>query len=433
MALLLKNAHLVDPATGIDGVADLLVRNGRVAAAGAGLSAPQDAEVKDLSGKYLVPGMVDVHVHFRDPGQEYKEDIVTGMRAAAKGGFTGVAPMANTKPAIDDASMVAYELEKAAYAPGRTHLYPIGACTKGLKGAELSEMGDMARAGAVAFSDDGRGIQDGGMMRRVMDYAKMFGKPVMSHCQMEDIVGHGVVNEGAASTRLGMAGWPAAGEEVQIDRDIELARLTGCHIHIQHISTARGAQMVARAKAEGIPVTCEVTPHHLFLNEDDIKADEYNTNLKMNPPLRTKEDNLALQQALVDGTIDMVATDHAPHARHEKDLEFNLAPFGITGLETALGLLLTKLVLPGKMSWQRFVEATAIAPRKLLGLEQVSFEEGSAADFTVIDPALEWTVTADGFESKSNNSAYIGMCLTGRATDVYTDGTASLEDGKVTF
>lgn len=433
MALLLKNAHVVDPTAGIDEVTDVLVRDGRVVEIGPHVEEPEKVVVKNLAGMYLVPGMVDVHVHFRDPGLEYKEDIISGMRAAAAGGFTGVVPMANTKPVADDGSKISYIVEKAAYEPGRTHVYPLGACTKGLKGTELAEMGDMVAAGAVAFSDDGRGIQDGGMMRRVMDYAKMFDKPVMSHCQMEDIVGPGVVNEGVASTRLGLAGWPAAGEEVQIDRDIELARLTGCHIHIQHLTTARGVEMVKRAKAEGVPVTCEVTPHHLFLCEDDISAKDYDTSLKMNPPLRTREDCEALQQSLIDGDIDMVATDHAPHADHEKALEFNLAPFGTTGLETALGLLLTNLVLPGKMSWQRFVEVTAIAPRELLHLEQVKLEKGGIADYTVIDPELEWEVRADKFQSKSKNSAFIGQKLTGKAVCVYTDGYASLEDGEVTF
>ncbi len=433
MALLLKNAHVVDPAVGLDDVVEILVRDGRVVEVGTNVERPEKLFEVDCEGKYLIPGMVDVHVHFRDPGQEYKEDIVTGMRAAAKGGFTGVAPMANTKPVIDTASLVEYELEKAAYKPGRTRVYPVGACTKGLEGKQLAEIGDMVRAGAVAFSDDGHGIQDGGVMRRVMDYVKMFDRAVMSHCQMEDIVGHGVVNEGVCSTRTGMAGWPAAGEEVQIERDIELSRLTGCHIHIQHLTTAHAADIVRAAKADGVNVTCEVTPHHLFLNEDDIDVETYDTNLKMNPPLRTKEDNLALQEALVDGTIDMVATDHAPHADHEKDLEFNLAPFGTTGLETALGLLLTHLVLPGKMSWARLVEACCIAPRKLLRVPQVRVEPGGIADYTVIDPALTWEVAADGFASKAKNSAFVGQRLTGRATDVFTDGYASLENGKVTF
>lgn len=433
MALLLKNAHVVDPAVGLDDVVEILVRDGRVVEVGAQVERPEKLAEVDCSGKYLIPGMVDVHVHFRDPGQEYKEDIVTGMRAAAKGGFTGVAPMANTKPVIDTASLVEYELEKAAYEPGRTRVYPVGACTKGLEGKQLAEIGDMVRAGAVAFSDDGRGIQDGGVMRRVMDYVKMFDSAVMSHCQMEDIVGHGVVNEGVCSTRTGMAGWPAAGEEVQIERDIELSRLTGCHIHIQHLTTAHAADIVRAAKADGVNVTCEVTPHHLFLNEDDIDVASYDTNLKMNPPLRTKADNLALQEALADGTIDMVATDHAPHADHEKDLEFNLAPFGTTGLETALSLLLTHLVLPGKMSWARLVEACCIAPRELLRVPQVRIEPGGIADYTVIDPALTWEVAEDGFASKAKNSAFVGQRLTGRATDVFTDGYATLENGKVTF
>lgn len=433
MALLLKDAHVIDPQNGIDEVTSVLVRDGLVVAVGNDIELPEKLLVKDCAGKYLIPGMVDVHVHFRDPGQEYKEDILTGMRAAAHGGFTGVVPMANTKPVIDTGAMIDYLLEKAAWKPGRTRIYPLGACTKGLAGTELAEMGDMVAAGAVAFSDDGHGIQDGGMMRQALDYAKMFDVPVLSHCQMEDIVGAGVVNEGVVSTRLGLTGWPAAGEEMQIARDIELARLTGCHVHIQHLTTARAVDMVARAKAEGVPVTCEVTPHHLFLNEDDIKADSYSTNLKMNPPLRTKEDNLALQEALIDGRIDMVATDHAPHAAHEKALEFNRAPFGTTGLETALGLLLTELVLPGKMSWQRLVEVTSIAPRELIGVEQVEMKEGSTADYTVIDPDLAWTVEEDDFYSRSKNSAFLGWELTGRASDTFVDGYASMEDGVVTF
>ncbi len=433
MALLLKNAHLVDPSVGLDQLGDVLIRDGRIVEVGPNLPDPPKGVVKDLGGKYLVPGLIDCHVHFRDPGYEYKETIETGMRAAAKGGFTGVLPMANTKPVVDDGSKISALVEKAAFAPGRTKVYPLGACTKGLEGKELAEMGDMVACGAVAFSDDGRGIQDGGMMRKVMDYAKMFNAPVLSHCQMEDLSAGGVVNEGVASTRLGLGGWPAVAEEVQIDRDILLAQLTGCHIHIQHITTAAGAQMVRRAKEQGIPVTAEVTPHHLFLNEDDIDCHVYDTNFKMNPPLRTKEDNEALIEALIDGTIDMISTDHAPHAPHEKALEFDLAPFGITGLETALGLVLTHLVNTGRMSWQQLVERMAIAPRDLLHIEQVQLKEGSVADLTVIDPAFAWTVEEDGFESKSKNSAFIGAQLTGRAVDVYTEGYASLEDGKVTF
>lgn len=433
MALLLRNAHLVDPAADIDGVADVLIRDGIIVEVGENLPDPPKGICKDLAGKYLVPGLIDCHVHFRDPGYEHKETIETGMRAAARGGFTGVLPMANTKPVVDDGSKIAALVKKAAFEPGRTKVYPLGACTKGLKGSELAEIGDMVAAGAVAVSDDGRGVQDGGMMRKVMDYAKMFDIPVLSHCQMEDLSSGGVVNEGVASTRLALAGWPAVAEEVQIDRDILLAKLTGCHIHIQHITTAAGADMVRRAKAAGIPVTAEVTPHHLFLNENDIDEKRYDTNLKMNPPLRTLEDNAALIEALLDGTIDMIATDHAPHAAHEKALEFDLAPFGTTGLETALGLVLTKLVSTGRMTWQRLVECMAIAPRKLLHIDQVTLASGSVADLTVIDPDASWVVDANDFESKSKNSAFVGAELIGRAVDVYTNGYASLEDGKVTF
>ena len=433
MALLLEGAHVVDPAVGIDEVTDILVRDGRVVSVGRDLDLPEKLHTVNLEGLRLVPGLVDAHVHLRDPGQEYKEDIPSGMRAAARGGFTAIAPMANTSPAIDTASMVDYELERAAYAPGRTRVLPIGACTKGLGGTELAEMADMRRAGAVAFSDDGHGIQDGGVMRLVMDYAKMLGVAVLSHCQMTDITAGGVVNEGAASTRLGLAGWPAAGEEVQIARDIELSRLTGCPIHIQHLTTAHAVEIVRRAKDDGVNVTCEVTPHHLFLTEDDISEADYDTSLKMNPPLRTREDAEALQEALADGTIDMVSTDHAPHAAHEKALEFSLAPFGTTGLETALSLLVTHLVLPGKMSWQRFVEVTAIAPRELLRQPQVRIEPGGIADYTVIDTDEVWTVGEDGYESKSANSAFAGQRVCGRAKWVFTDGYASLEDGRVTF
>ena len=448
MALLLEGAHVVDPQVGLDGVTSVLVRDGRVVEVGAQVEKPAKCVVRDLSGCYLIPGLVDAHVHFRDPGLEYKEDIVSGMRAAARGGFSAVAPMANTKPTIDTGALVAYELERCAWAPGRTRILPVGACTKGLAGAELAEMGDMAQNGAAAFSDDGRGIQDSGMMRRVMDYAKMLDKPVLSHCQDEGLVADGVADEGAASTALGLAAWPAAGEEVQIARDVELARLTGCRLHIQHVTTARGVEIVARAKADGVPVTCEATPHHLFLDSSFIKRQSYDTNLKVNPPLRIAADALALQEALLSGVIDMVSTDHAPHAAHEKALEFNLAPFGTTGLETALATVLTCLVsapaanfdagewtglAPERMGWARLVEAMAIAPRRLLGCEPVRIEEGGLADFTVVDPDAQWTADTADFASKGKNSAFAGKHLRGRVVETYTAGYATYQDGEVTF
>jgi len=428
MALLLKGARCIDPAVGLDAVSDVLVRDGVIVAVGEGLSLEKGVEV-DLAGKVLVPGLVDMHVHLREPGQEYKEDIQSGGRAAARGGFTAVLAMPNTKPTIDNAAAVGFVVEKAAEV-SRTRILVSGALTCGVKGESLTEMGDMVRGGAVAFTDDGRGVQDSGTMRRAMEYAKTFGVPVLSHCQLEDLVGSGVVNEGVASTRLGVAGWPAAGEEIQIARDIALSELTGCALHIQHITTAAGVALVRAAKAAGLPVTCEVTPHHLFLTEDDID-ETYDTSLKMNPPLRTTADAKALAEALAEGTIDCIATDHAPHAAHEKALEFELAPFGTTGLETALALVLTELVATGTLTWDALVERMAHAPRRILRCAPVTLAEGSVADLTVIDPELTWTVTREGFESKSANSAFIGRTLKGRASHVYVGGYASLDDGEV--
>lgn len=428
MKSLIKNVRVIDPSLSLDTVADILIDGQTIVEVGPSLECP-DAEVYDRSGCIAVPGLVDIHVHLRDPGQEYKETIETGTAAAAHGGFTGICSMPNTNPTTDNATTIDYVLDKAAQA-GHCRVYPSGACTKGLKGESLSEMGDMVAHGAVAFTDDGRGVQNAGMMRRVMDYAKMFNKVVMSHCQDEGLVGPGQVNEGVVSTRLGLAGWPATGEELQIQRDIALSELTGCPIHIQHITSARGVELVREGKARGVAVTCEVTPHHLVLNEDDITT-TYNTNLKMNPPLRTREDNAALLEALADGTIDCIVTDHAPHAEHEKAREFELAPFGMTGLETSLGVVLTYLVAPGHITYNHLVELMAIKPRKILRLDQVKLEAGNVADITIFDPAVTWTVTADDMYSKSKNSGFLGYELTGRATDVLVGGTFTCKDGVV--
>lgn len=428
MALMLRNARVVDPQAGLDEVCDILVRDGRVVEVGHGLELPKGIE-RDLSGKVVVPGLVDMHVHLRDPGLEYKEDIASGTRAAAHGGFTAVCAMPNTVPVCDTATTVEYVLGRAK-AVGKCRVHVSGSCTQGLAGEVLSEMGDMTAHGAVAFTDDGRGVQDAGMMRRVMDYASQFDRPVMSHCQDEGLVGEGQVNEGAASTRLGLSGWPAEGEELQIARDIALCRLTGCPLHIQHITTARGLGLVRAAKEEGLPVTCEVTPHHLFLSEDAIGPD-YNTNCKVNPPLRTKADCEALIAGVADGTVDVIVTDHAPHADYEKDREFELAPFGMVGLETSLGLVLTHLVRPGIIGWGRMVELMAAAPRRILRLEPVSVAPGSVADLTVIDPDAAWTVDPGEFCSKARNTAFAGAALVGRATDVYVGGYATMEEGMI--
>ena len=425
MALILKGVRAVDPQVDLDSVCDVLIEDGKIAQIGENLSVP-GAEVRDMTGKVLVPGLVDIHVHLREPGYEFKEDIHSGTRAAAHGGFTAVCAMPNTLPVTDTALAVEYTKARAKEV-GACRVYISGACTKGLKGESLAEMGDMAAHGAVAFTDDGRGVQGAGMMRRVMDYAAQFNRVVMSHCQDEDLVGTGQVNEGVVSTRLGVAGWPAEGEELQIQRDIALSRLTGCPLHIQHISTERGLNAVRAAKMEGLKVTCEVTPHHLFLNEDMIGVD-YNTNFKVNPPLRTKSDCKALIEGVVDGSVDVIVTDHAPHAAYEKDREFELAPFGMTGIETSVGLILTNLVNPGVITWQRMVELMAVAPREILRVEPVTLAVGSVADVTIIDPNLAWTVTEQDFQSKATNSAFIGANLIGRATDVYVAGQPTMID-----
>lgn len=428
MKSLIKNVRVIDPALSLDEVADILIDGQIIAQVGKNIECA-DAEIFDRDGCIAVPGLVDIHVHLRDPGQEYKETIETGTAAAAHGGFTGICSMPNTNPTTDNATTIDYVLDKAAQA-GHCRVYPSGACTKGLKGESLSEMGDMVLHGAVAFTDDGRGVQNSGVMRRVMDYAKMFNKVVMSHCQDEDLVGPGQVNEGVVSTRLGLTGWPATGEELQIQRDIALSELTGCPIHIQHITSARGVELVREGKARGIQVTCEVTPHHLVLNEDDITT-TYNTNLKMNPPLRSKADNAALIEGIKDGTIDCIVTDHAPHADHEKAREFELAPFGMTGLETSLGVILTYLVDPGLITYNELVELMAIKPREILRLDQVTLKQGSVADITIFDPEVTWTVQSDDMYSKSHNSGFLGYTLKGRATDVFVGGTVTCKDGVV--
>ena len=430
MAFLLKGAHVVDPQVGLDGFRDVLIEDGKIAAVSEALEAPAGAEVIDAHDKYLVPGLVDMHVHFRDPGFEYKETIETGSAAAVHGGFTDVATMPNTDPVTDTGAEVRYQIDRA-HAAGLCHVRPIRAMTRGEKGESLAEIGDMVIEGASAFSDDGHGVQSAGMMRTCMEYIAQFDRVALAHCEIESLSGHGVINEGRASTRLGMFGWPALAEELEIYRDIELVRLTNCPLHICHISTRKGLDLVRAAKADGLPVTCEVTPHHLFLCEDDI-TDTYDTNLKMNPPLRTADDAAALREGVLDGSIDCIVTDHAPHAPHEKDCEWEISFFGIVGLETSLPLILQNLVDTGKMSWARLVEVMAVNPRRLLRLDPVSIAEGSAADLTLIDPKKSVEITPEYLKSRSKNSAWLGQTLTGVATDVWAGGRRVLTDGVVT-
>jgi dihydroorotase len=428
VALLLRGGRVVDPAAGLDLVADMVVRDGRIVEIGQDLKIPK-GETIECAEKVLLPGLVDVHAHLREPGREDEETVFSGTRAAAHGGFTAVCAMPNTEPVADEGAAVRFLVERAA-SDGAVRVYPIGAITARQEGRALAEIGDMVASGAVAFSDDGRAVADAGMMRLAMDYTKRFGVPVISHCEESALVGKGVVNEGVVSTRLGLPGWPAAAEEVMVARDIRLAELTGCRLHLAHLSTGGSVALVRAAKKRGVTVTCEVTPHHLFLTEDAIGTD-YDTNLKMNPPLRTSDDAAALLGGLLDGTVDCIATDHAPHAPHEKALEFELAPFGTTGLETALPLVITHLIAKKRATWDQVVEWMSMGPRRALGLPQVTFAAGEVADITIVDPEARSEVTADWFASRSRNSAFLGAKLIGRATEVLVEGRFALRNGKV--
>ncbi|TLM97692.1 MAG: dihydroorotase, partial [Actinobacteria bacterium] len=419
MALLLKNGRVIDPAVGLDEVADIVIRDGVIVEIGKDLSIPK-GETVECAEKIVLPGLVDVHTHLREPGYEYKEDVASGTRAAAHGGFTAVCAMPNTNPVCDEGAAVRFLLDRAAER-GVVRVHAIGAITTGLAGTALAEMGDMVAEGAVAFSDDGKGVQDAGMMRLAMDYAKQFGVSIVSHTEVESLAAGGVVNEGVVSTRLGLTGQPAAAEEVQVARDIALAELTGCRLHLAHLSTAGSVALVRDAKARGVAVTCEVTPHHLFLDEDAIDA-TYDRNLKMNPPLRTAADREALVAALLDGTVDAIATDHAPHAAHEKALEFEIAPFGTTGVETALPLVITHLVAREVLGWGDVVRLMAHGPRAALGLPGVTLQAGQVADLTIVDPEARVEITPAFFESKSANSAFLGATLLGKASEVLVGG-----------
>jgi dihydroorotase len=428
MALLLKGGRVVDPAVGLDAVCDVVIRDGRIVEIGEDLSIPKGITV-ECAEKVILPGLIDIHTHLREPGYEYKEDVASGTRAAAHGGFTAVCAMPNTNPVADEGAAIRFLVERAQER-GKVRVHPIGAVTVGQKGAALAEMGDMLAEGAVAFSYDGHGVQSSGMTRLAMEYASHFDATIISHCEDESLVGNGVVNEGAISTRLGLPASPAAAEEIAVARDIALAELTGCRLHLAHLSTARSVDHVRQAKKRGVRVTCEVTPHHLVLTEDDVDA-TYPTNLKMNPPLRTSEDRDALVAGLLDGTVDAIATDHAPHAPHEKALEFEVAPFGTTGLETALSLIVTHFIARDVLTWGDVARLMAHGPREALDIAPVRLEAGAIADITIVDPEARVEVGASFFESKSSNSAFLGTTLLGKASEVLIEGQFALRFGKV--
>lgn len=409
MRVLLAGGRVVDPSQGLDGPADLLLEDGRVSRVG-GRIAAEGAERIDVSGLVVCPGFLDMHVHLREPGQEWKETVATGTRAAAAGGFTGVACMPNTDPPNDSRSVTELILAQARD-HGVVPVYPIGCVTKGQRGEQLAEMGDMAAAGARGFSDDGRPILSSLLMRKALEYSQIFDLPIIDHCEDSALVAGGVVHEGEISTRLGLRGWPGVAEDVMVQRDILLAEYTGGHVHVAHLSTGKSAEFVRRAKGEGIRVTCEVTPHHLVLTHEAVA--EYDTDAKMNPPLRPEEDREALVRALADGTVDAIATDHAPHHRDEKCVEFSCAPFGVVGLETAVPLCLDRLVHSGRIGLSRLVELFTIGPARILRLDRGTLKPGAAADVTVFDLDREFTVDRARFRSKSGNTPFSGWTLRG--------------------
>ena len=421
MKLLIANGHLIDPTEGQNSGKNLLIEDGKVSAwLNQNESAPEDVEVFDATGLIVAPGFIDLHVHLREPGQEHKETIASGCAAAVAGGWTSVCPMPNTSPINDNAAITRYMIEQAEHAR-LANVFPVGAITKSSDGAELAEMGEMKAAGAVAVSDDGRPVPNAGMMRRAMEYASDFDLPVVDHCEDKSLSSGGVMHEGKISLLLGLKGMPALAEELDAVRDIILAKETGAHIHIAHISTKGAIEAVRRAKSEGIKVTCEVTPHHFTMVDRAVEG--YDTNTKMSPPLRSQEHLEAIIEALRDGTIDAIATDHAPHHADEKSLEYDRAPMGITGLETAVGLAFSELVHKGIIDLVRLVELCSKNPAKIFKLKnRGSLRVGSIADVTILDPDLNWTYRNADSRSKSKNSPFDGWNFSGAAVATIVGG-----------
>lgn len=421
---------MVDPVAGTDDVHDVLIDDGRVVDDGA--PSARDAEVIDCTGLVVAPGLVDMHTHLREPGFEHKETIESGTRAAAVGGYTAVAPMANTEPVADHAGVV-HEIRDLAAAAGLCDVFPVGAITKGLEGESLAEIGEMVEAGVRMFSDDGRCVPTARLLRNALVYAKAFDDVVIAeHCEDASLAENGQMHEGFHSYSLGLRGQPAEAEEVIVARDLAVARLTGTRLHICHLSSARSVELIRRAKAEGIRVTAEVTPHHLVFTDDDLVT--YDTNLKVNPPLRTAEDRDALRAGVADGTIDAIATDHAPHAVEEKEAEFDQSPPGSIGLETSLAAILTALVEPGILTLHRALEALSATPARILGASDHGgpIAAGRPANLVVFDPAAEWVVEPP-FASKSRNSAFLGRTLRGRVIHTVYRGRLTVTAGKAAW
>ena len=416
MSIAIINGHFINPADNISEPMDVLVEKGRVAEIGKGLKGD---EIIDAAGMIVCPGFVDIHCHFREPGFESKETIASGSRAAARGGVTTVVTMANTSPAIDNAGLVELIIRRARE-EACIRVRPAACATKGLSGSEITEMADLKAAGAVAITDDGRDIASSILMRHALEYANMVNMPFLSHCEDEQLCEGGAMNEGYTATLMGIPGIPKAAEEIRIDRNIRLAELAGAHIHIQHVSTATGVEIIRQAKKRGARVTAESAPHYFSLTDEAVRG--FNTNAKMNPPLREQEDIDAVIEGFKDGALDCIATDHAPHTPTEKRVEFALAPFGIIGLETSLALTLTPLVKPGHITIEHAVRLLSLGGAQVCNLDAGHLYPGAQADVTVFDPNAEWTVGPDSFASKSCNSPFIGHVLQGRVMFTVCNG-----------
>ncbi len=432
MKLIIRNGRVVDPENKIDKKVDVLIENGKIAKIGES-SQFRPGEVTrstvtiDATGKVVTPGLIDMHTHLREPGREDEETIASGTRAAAQGGFTSICCMANTQPVIDSVSGVKFILT-TAWQEGVVNVYPIGSITKGQKGEELAEIGKMRIAGIVGISDDGKPVMNAQIMRRTLEYAKMFNLPVVSHCEDLNLSLDGVMNEGFTSTVLGLKGIPRQAEEIMVARDIALAELTGGKLHLAHITTRRSVELIRQAKKKKINVTCETAPHYFSLSEEGVRG--YNTNTKVNPPLRTKDDIEALCEGLADGTIDCIASDHAPHLDEEKDVEYNMAPFGIIGLETMVPLILTNLVSKKILSLSQAIAKLTVNPASILGLEKGTLSIGADADLTIIDLNLKKKIGSQ-FTSQSKNSPFIGMELGGFPVATIVGGKVVMKDGKL--